>query len=202
MRTRARFIASAFGAATLGLAGLAFAAGAPRLETAVFAGGCFWTMEHGLEDIPGVVGAVSGYSGGRTKNPTYDDVNTETTGHLEAVKVTYDASKISYPQLLEKYWRLIDPTQTDGQACDRAPSYHSAIFVGTPEQKKAAEDQKAQLNKERFRGAIVTEIRPAVPFYPAEAYHQQYARKNPAQYAAYRAGCGRDRLLRVVWGDR
>jgi peptide-methionine (S)-S-oxide reductase len=179
----------------------AFAA-PPKLETAIYAGGCFWTVEHGLEEIPGVTSAVSGYTGGRTSKPTYDDVNTETTGHLEAVKVTYDPAKISYAQLTDKFWRMIDPTQADGQACDRAPSYHSAIFVGSAEQRRIAEQQKAALNKTRFNGRVVTEIRAAAPFWPAEDYHQGFARKNPQRYAAYRAGCGRDRILKVVWADQ
>ena len=182
-----------------GLSGLAFAAG-PQMQTAVFAGGCFWTMEHGLEEIPGVVDAVSGYSGGRTARPTYEDVNTETTGHLESVKVTFDPAKISYRQLVDRYWRLIDPAQTDGQACDRAPSYHSAVFTASPQQRKDAEASKASIDTGKLKGRIATEIRDAGAFWPAEGYHQDYARLHPGQYAAYRFGCGRDAQLKRVWG--
>lgn len=174
-------------------------AASPRLESAVFAGGCFWTMEHGLEDVPGVVSAVSGYAGGHVPHPTYEQVGSETSGHLEAVKVTFDPSRISYATLLDRYWHMIDPTQADGQACDRAPSYHSAIFVAGAEQRRVAEAQKAQLQT-RFHGRVVTQIRDAAPFYSAEAYHQGYARRNVAAYTAYKVGCGRDRVLQRVWG--
>ena len=175
-------------------------AAAGRYETAVFAGGCFWTMEHGLEDVPGVVSAVSGFAGGRVSHPTYDQVNTERTGHMESVKVTYDPAKITYTQLLDRYWHMIDPTDSGGQACDRGASYRSAVFVSTPEQRKIAEASRAQLQI-RFKGKVATQIRDAQPFWPAEAYHQQYARKNPADYAAYRFGCGRDQVLKRIWGS-
>ena len=188
-------------AAAAAAASAALAAG-PKLETAIFAGGCFWTEEHKLEGAPGVVDVQSGYTGGRTTHPSYKDVNTETTGHLEAVKVTYDPAKTSYKALLDRYWRTIDPTQADGQVCDIAPSYHSAIFAMTPEQKRVALASKAELNGTRFNGKVVTEVRDAVPFWPAEAYHQDYARRNPAQYGLYALGCGRDRRLKAVWGDR
>lgn len=190
-------------AATLSVAtALALPAFAQQhLETAVFAGGCFWTMEHGLETIPGVVKAVSGFSGGHVAHPSYEDVTTETTGHLEAVQVTFDPAKISYRQLVDKYWRLIDPTDDGGQACDRGPSYHSAVFVASPEQKRDAEASLAAINTGKLRGHIVTPIRPAAPFWPAEAYHQQFTQKNPAHYAAYRIGCGRDAVLKSIWGQ-
>jgi peptide-methionine (S)-S-oxide reductase len=171
-----------------------------KLETAVFAGGCFWTMEHGLETIPGVVKAVSGYSGGHLKNPRYEDVVTETTGHLESVQVTYDPSKISYRQLVDRYWRLIDPTDDGGQACDRGPSYHSAIFVASPQQLAAAQASVATINTGKLKGRIVTPIRAAATFYPAEDYHQQFTIKNPLRYNAYRVGCGRDGVLKRIWG--
>jgi peptide-methionine (S)-S-oxide reductase len=172
---------------------------AAHLETAVFAGGCFWTMEHGLEDVPGVVKAVSGYSGGRIANPSYEQVSSETTGHLESVKVTFDPAKISYATLVDRYWHMIDPTDADGMVCDQGPSYHSAIFVSTPVQRKVAEASKAQLQV-RFKGRVATEIRAAAPFYPAETYHQGYARKNPVAYGAYKVGCGRDTVLMRIWG--
>lgn len=186
---------------TLALAAVP-ALAAARLETAVFAGGCFWTMESKMEHVPGVVSAESGYTGGRTARPSYEDVNTETTGHLEAVRVTYDPAKISYRQLVDRYWRTIDPTQADGQACDRAPSYLSAVFVATPEQRREAEASRAAIDVGAMRGKIATQIRPAAPFWPAEGYHQDYAAKNPAAYARYAQGCGRDRVLRVVWEGR
>lgn len=172
----------------------------PKLETAVFAGGCFWTMEHGLETIPGVVKAVSGFTGGHVAHPSYEDVTTETTGHVEAVQVTFDPAKISYRQLVDRYWRLIDPTDDGGQACDRGPSYHSAVFVASPDQKRDAEASLAAINTGKLKGHIVTPIRPAAAFWPAEAYHQQFTIKNPARYALYRVGCGRDTILKSIWG--
>jgi peptide-methionine (S)-S-oxide reductase len=175
----------------------------PRLETAVFAGGCFWTMEHGLEAIPGVVKAVSGYAGGREPHPTYEQVSSETTGHLESVQVTYDPARISYAQLVDRYWRLIDPTDDGGQACDRGPSYHSAIFVATPEQRRVVEQSEAQLLAGPLRGKhIATRVLPASAFWPAEAYHQHFADRNPVRYGAYRIGCGRDGVLRAIWAGR
>lgn len=178
------------------------AVAAPRLETAVFAGGCFWTLEKGLEHIPGVVKAESGYTGGKTQKPTYDDVNTETTGHLEAVRVTFDPAKLSYRQLVDRYWRTIDPTQTDGQACDRAPSYLSAVFVASPAQRREAEASRAAIDTGKLKGRIFTKVRDAAPFWPAEAYHQNYAELHPVQYGLYAQGCGRDRQLKALWGDR
>ena len=172
----------------------------PRLETAVFAGGCFWTMEHGLETIPGVVKAVSGYTGGHVPHPSYEDVTTETTGHFESVQVTFDPSKISYRQLTDRYWRLIDPTDDGGQACDRGPSYRTAIFVASPAQRKAAEESLAAINTGKLKGHIATRILPAQTFWPAEDYHQQFTMKNPVRYNAYRVGCGRDGILKSIWG--
>ena len=172
----------------------------PRLETAVFAGGCFWTMEHGLETIPGVVKAVSGYTGGHVPHPSYEDVTTETTGHFESVQVTFDPSKISYRQLTDRYWRLIDPTDDGGQACDRGPSYRTAIFVASPAQRKAAEESLAAINTGKLKGHIATRILTAQTFWPAEDYHQQFTMKNPVRYNAYRVGCGRDGILKSIWG--
>jgi methionine-S-sulfoxide reductase len=175
------------------------ASAAPQLETAVFAGGCFWS----LETIPGVVNAVSGYAGGREPHPTYEEVSTERTGYLESVQVTFDPSRISYAQLLDRYWRLTDPTDGGGQACDRGSSYRPAIFVNSPEQFRIAEQSKAALAAGPLRGRpIATAIRPAMPFWPAEAYHQHYAERNPLAYGAYRIGCGRDGVLKALWGGR
>ncbi len=189
---------AALSAMTL-LVGPALSAGG--LQTAIFAGGCFWTMEHGLEEVPGVVKAVSGYSGGKEQHPTYEEVSSETTGHLESVKVTYDPRKISYATLLDRYWHMIDPTDSGGQACDRGPSYHPAIFVSTPDQRRTAEASKAALQGP-FKGRITVPIRDATAFWPAEDYHQGYARKHPIEYGAYRVGCGRDRVLQQLWGAK
>ena len=172
------------------------------LQVAIFAGGCFWTMEHGLETIPGVVSAVSGYTGGREAHPTYDEVSSERTGHVEAVRVTFDPSKISYAQLVDRYWRLIDPTDGGGQACDQGPSYHAAIFVSSPEQRRIAEASRAAIDTGKLRGHIVTPIRDATAFWPAEEYHQHFTQKEPLRYQAYRVGCGRDAILHQIWGGR
>ena len=178
-------------------------AAAGPLRTAVFSGGCFWTMEHGLEAIPGVVKAVSGYAGGTQPHPTYEQVSTETTGYLESVQVTYDPAKISYAQLVDRYWRLIDPTDDGGQACDRGASYHSAIFVSSPQEQAIAEQSRAAITAGPLHGKhVATFIRPNMTFWPAEGYHQHYADRNPIQYGAYRVGCGRDGVLKALWQGR
>ncbi len=169
-------------------------------DTSTFAGGCFWTMEHAYDDLPGVISATSGFMGGTTKNPTYMQVVEGSTGHLEAVQVIYDPARVSYETLLRAFWHNIDPFQTDGQACDTGPSYHTAIFVRHPEQRRAASVSRQQV-KERFGRDVATQILTAGPFYPAEDYHQHYAKKNPERYGMYRTGCGRDRQLRAIWGD-
>jgi peptide methionine sulfoxide reductase msrA/msrB len=169
-------------------------------DTATFAGGCFWTMEHAYDHLPGVVSATSGFMGGTTKNPTYAQVVEGTTGHLEAVQVVYDPAKASYETLLRAFWHTIDPFQADGQACDTGPNYHTAIFVRDPEQRRAASVSRQQV-KERFGRDVATQILTAGPFYPAERYHQDFAEKNPERYGMYRTGCGRDRQLRAIWGD-
>ena len=172
-----------------------------RYETAVFAGGCFWSMEHDMEPIPGVVSVEVGYSGGHVAHPTYDEVSTETTGHLESVKVTYDPQKISYANLVQRYWHVIDPTDSGGAFCDRGPSYHSAVFVTSPEQRRVVEASEAALERGPLQGKpIATQIRDAAPFWPAETYHQHYPQKNPVQYAEYRLGCGKDSRLHAIWG--
>ncbi|WP_293678725.1 peptide-methionine (S)-S-oxide reductase MsrA [uncultured Phenylobacterium sp.] len=168
---------------------------ASGLKTAVFAGGCFWSMEKGFEETAGVVGAVSGYSGGSSTKPTYENH----TGHLEAVRVTYDPSKISYARLVDAYYHHIDPTDPNGQICDKGPSYKLAIFAGTPEEKAIADAARAKYEKQ-LGAKITVATRGAAPFYNAEAYHQDYAKKNPAHYERYRIGCGRPQALRVIWG--
>jgi peptide-methionine (S)-S-oxide reductase len=166
---------------------------------AVFAGGCFWSIEKGFEAVPGVVEARSGFSGGRTANPAYKEVSRGRTGHLESVEVTYDPARVSYPQLLDAYWHMIDPTAVEAQFCDFGEEYQAAIFVANDAEKRAAEASLKALQP-RFSDPIATKVLPAAPFYAAEAEHQDYAKKNPVRYEAYRIGCGRDRRLAEVWG--
>jgi len=185
---------SAIAASTLFLAD---ASGAAATRTAVFAGGCFWSAEKALESAPGVISAVSGYSGGTSTTPTYENH----TGHLEAVKVIYDPAKISYAKLVSHFYRNIDPTDPTGQICDKGPAYRTAVFVGNSQERAVAEAERASV--EKLLGAKVTvTTRAAAPFYDAEAYHQDFAKKNPGHYERYRIGCGRDRVLKVVWGGR
>ncbi len=172
--------------------------GAGGLATAVFAGGCFWSMQHDADPIPGVVATEAGYAGGHTVNPTYQDVTTETTGHYESIKVTYDPAKISYAQLVAKYLRITDPTDGGGAFCDRGPSYRPAIFVANEAERAAAKAAIASAQP-FLRRPIVTQILARGPFYPAEDYHQEYAKKNPANYGNYRTGCGKDRVIQAVW---
>jgi peptide methionine sulfoxide reductase msrA/msrB len=170
------------------------------LDTATFAGGCFWSMEHPFDELGGVQSVTVGFMGGQVKNPTYMQVVEGTTGHLEAVQIVYDPAKVSYATLLSGFWHNIDPFQADGQACDIGPQYHTAIFVRDAEQRRAASASRQQVI-ERFRREVATQILTAGPFYAAEAYHQHYAKKNPARYGMYRTGCGRDRRLQAIWGD-
>lgn len=183
---------------TLAAAGAASAASAAGpYKTAIFAGGCFWSAEHDIEHTPGVKDVVVGYSGGTRKNPTYGNHD----GHFEAIRVTYDPAKISYPQLVDAFFHNIDPTDPAGQICDYGPSYRTAVFVADPAERSAAEQVKAKVAK-MLKKPVATEIRPAMTFWPAEGYHQDYARKNPANYNAYRVGCGREARLKAVWGGR
>lgn len=170
---------------------------AARAE-AVFAGGCFWCVESDFEHLDGVIEAISGYTGGARANPTYQNHE----GHVEAVRVIYDPRRVSYAALLDYFWRHIDPTDSGGQFCDRGPAYQTAIFV-TPAQRAAAEASRAALARSgAVRAPIVTPIRPAGRFWEAEAYHQNYARRNALAYRFYRNGCGRDARIREVWGGR
>jgi peptide-methionine (S)-S-oxide reductase len=176
---------------------------APGAKTAVatFAGGCFWCVEEAFEKVPGVLSAVSGYTGGTVPNPTYEQVSKEATGHAEAVRVTYDPAKVSYEQLVDWFWRNIDPTQAGGQFCDHGSSYRSAIFVHNEAQRKVAEDTKRALEASgRIKQAIVTEIVAAGAFYEAEDYHQDYYKKNPNRYRFYKFNCGRVQRLEEIWG--
>jgi peptide-methionine (S)-S-oxide reductase len=168
---------------------------------ATFAGGCFWCMEPPFDKVDGVISTTSGYTGGRTKNPTYQEVSSGVTGHAEAVQVLYDPGKVTYAKLLDVFWRNIDPTVKDRQFCDSGNQYRSAIFYYNEEQKRAAEASKAQLEKTKpFKAPIVTEIVAAGEFYAAEEYHQDYYIKNPIRYKFYRTGCGRDARLKELWG--
>ncbi|MCR5877769.1 peptide-methionine (S)-S-oxide reductase MsrA [Phenylobacterium sp. J367] len=187
--------------AAIAASALALGSAAPAqsgLKTAVFAGGCFWSVEKFFEAAPGVVAAVSGYSGGALRNPTYENHQ----GHLEAVKVTYDPAKVSYGQLVDYFFHNIDPTDPNGQICDKGPSYRTAVFVTNAQERQAAEAVVAKVQKELPTARIATQIRPAATFWNAEAYHQDFAKKNPRRYDAYRIGCGRDRALKVIWGGR
>ncbi len=177
-----------------------FAADA-KYDVATFAGGCFWCVESAFEGIPGVVSVVSGYTGGTKENPTYEEVSSGTTGHAEAVQVTFDPKKVTYKQLLDFFWRQIDPTDGGGQFVDRGAQYRSAVFYHSDEQKRLAEESKAALEKSgRYDKPVVTEITKAGTFYPAEEYHQDYYRKNPIRYKFYRHNSGRDQYLRKIWG--
>jgi len=174
-----------------------------RLEKATFAGGCFWCMVPPFEKLDGVKEVISGYTGGYKDNPTYEEVSSGKTGHVEAIEVTFDPSKVSYEKLLEVFWRQVDPTDAGGQFVDRGSQYRSVIFFHTPEQKAVAEKSKEALARSgRFSKAIVTEILPAGKFYKAEEYHQDYWKKNPVRYKFYRYNSGRDQFLKKVWEDK
>ena len=197
------------------LAALAIAASAPALhaatpvnvppgyQVATFAGGCFWCMEQPYDKLPGVSATISGYTGGRTANPTYEQVSSGSTGHAEAIAVVYDPKKVTYEQLLDVFWHNIDPTVRDQQFCDHGSQYRTAIFFHDEAQRKAAEASKAALEKSKpFKEPIVTQVVMAGAFTPAEDYHQDYYLKNPVRYNLYRSGCGRDARLKQLWGDK
>jgi peptide-methionine (S)-S-oxide reductase len=184
-------------ASAIALLGAQAAPAATALKTAVFAGGCFWSAEHDIEHTPGVAKVVVGYSGGSLRNPTYNNHE----GQLESIQVTYDPAKISYPQLVNAFFHHIDPTDTGGQICDRGPSYETAVFTASPQERSQAEAVKAKVGQALGK-PVATRILPAGTFWPAEAYHQDYARKNPVSYEAYRIGCGRDATLKAVWRSR
>jgi len=176
-------------------------AGKAAVAKATFAGGCFWCMEEAYDKVPGVIATVSGYMGGLVKDPTYELVSTGRTGHAEVVEVAFDPAKVSYARLVEIFWRNINPTQQDAQFCDHGPQYRSGIFYHDDEQKRIAEASRKALEKNKpFPGKIVTEVTKATPFYPAEGYHQDYYRKNPARYRFYKSGCGREARLQQLWG--
>jgi len=178
------------------------AASVPHLEKALFAGGCFWCMEPAFDKLEGVKSVISGYTGGHKKNPTYEEVSSGTTGHAEAIEVTYDPTVISYSKLLDVFWHNTDPTVKDRQFCDVGAQYRTAIWYHNEEQRRLAEESKKALEKShRFKGSIYTEITQATQFYPAEDYHQKYYQKNHLQYKFYRYNCGRDQRLKELWGN-
>lgn len=169
-------------------------------KTATFAGGCFWCMEPPFDKLDGVLSTTSGYTDGEQDNPTYEQVSSGRTGHTEAVQVVYDPNKITFTQLIDVFWRNIDPTVTDRQFCDVGSQYRAGVYYHDDEQKRIAESSKAALDKSgRFDKAIVTEIKPASTFYPAEDYHQDFYQKNPIRYKFYRYSCGRDQFLERAW---
>jgi peptide-methionine (S)-S-oxide reductase len=174
-----------------------------KTETAIFAGGCFWCVEADFDKIDGVLATTSGYVGGRKVNPSYQEVSAGWTGHTEAVKVEFDPTRVSYAQLLEKFWPTIDPTVKDQQFCDVGSQYRTGIYPLNDAQLKSAQASKAALERRKpFSQPIVTEIVIAGTFYPAEEYHQDYYTKNPIRYGFYRKNCGRDARLKQLWGTK
>lgn len=172
-------------------------------RTVVFAGGCFWCIQPAFDKAKGVIKTVVGYCGGTEPNPTYELVSSEKTAYRESIEITYDPAKISYDQLLDIYWRQIDPTQADGQFTDIGPSYRAAIFYGNADEKKTAEASKEKLARSgKFKKPIVTEIRAAMKFWPAEDYHQKYSEKNPVHFEAFEVGSGRVSFQKKTWGER
>jgi peptide-methionine (S)-S-oxide reductase len=172
------------------------------LAKATFAGGCFWCMEPPYEALPGVASVVSGYTGGRVKDPTYEQVSSGGTGHLEAVQITYDPAQVSYEKLLDVFWHNVDPTTPNRQFCDVGEQYGTAIFVHDDGQRRLAEESKRRVEAGKsFAPPVVTPIVPAGRFYVAEEYHQDYYKKNPIRYRFYRYNCGRDARLKELWGE-
>ena len=175
--------------------------GAAAPAKAYFAGGCFWCMEEDFEKVEGVLSAVSGYMDGTLANPTYEQVSAGGTGHAESVEVIYDPAKVSYDQLLDAFWRNIDPLTPNAQFCDHGNQYRAAIFPSSPEEQKLAEGSRKRLaESKRFPRPVVTQIVPASTFYPAEEYHQDFYKKNPVRYKFYKFNCGRTQRLEEVWG--
>lgn len=176
---------------------------APPTRTAVFAGGCFWCIQPAFDKAPGVIKTTVGYCGGTEPDPTYELVGTERTKYRESIEIVYDPAKISYEQLLDLYWKQIDPTQPDGQFTDIGPSYRTAIFYASDEEKKIAESSKEKLAKSgKFKKPIVTEILPAMKFWPAEDYHQKYYEQNPEHFEAFERGSGRVSFQKKNWDEK
>jgi peptide-methionine (S)-S-oxide reductase len=174
---------------------------AQKQATAIFGGGCFWCVEADFDKVPGVLSTTSGYIGGNVPNPTYEQVSAGDTGHAEVVRVVYDPARVSYEDLLQFYWRNVDPLTANAQFCDTGPQYRSAIFYLDDQQRQLAEASKEAVAKRFQPQRIATEIIPASEFYPAEDYHQDYYRKNELKYKFYRWNCGRDARLAEVWGE-
>src|SRR6266480_2245960 len=175
---------------------------AAATKTAIFAGGCFWCIQPAFDKANGVIKTVVGYSGGTEPNPTYQLISSERTNYRESIEITYDPAKISYEQLLDIYWRQIDPTQADGQFTDIGPSYRATIFYGNAEEKKIAETSREKLaHSGKFHKPIVTEILPAMKFYPAEVYHQKYYQQNPEHFEAFEKGSGRVSFQKKTWKE-
>ena len=173
----------------------------PGVETAILAGGCFWCIEADYEKLDGVLGVVSGYTGGELKNPTYKQVSSGNSGHIEVVEVSFDASRISYAEILDYFWRHIDPTRDDGQFCDRGPQYRPAIFYrGETQHREAQASEKRIAASKPFPEPLKVELIAATEFYPAEDYHQDYYKKNPVRYKFYRYNCRRDARVETLWG--
>ncbi|MGD8895930.1 MAG: peptide-methionine (S)-S-oxide reductase MsrA [Acidobacteriota bacterium] len=207
MKLRLLILATGLALGSLSLMGttppVASSAEAPEgAARATFAGGCFWCMEPPFDKVDGVYSTTSGYAGGKVKNPTYRQVSAGVTGHAEAIQVVYDPERVTYEELLEVFWHNIDPLDGGGQFCDRGSQYRPAIFFEGDEQRRAAEASKQALTDSgRLPRPIVTEITPLEAFYPAEDYHQDFYKKSPVRYTSYRAGCGRDRRLKQLWGE-
>ena len=200
-------ITNSRGVTRLALALLLALAGNPAIaakrELATFAGGCFWCMEEAFDEVPGVLVTTSGYTGGTKKGPTYKDVSRGDTGHFEALRIVYDPEQVSYQQLLVVFWRNVDPTDANGQFCDRGPQYRTAIFIHNDEQERLAKESRSYLDVAAgFPQPVVTPIGRVGIFHPAEEEHQDYHRKNPLRYKAYKYSCGRAARLEEVWGDR
>ena len=174
---------------------------ATQPQTATFAAGCFWCVEEAFDQVDGVLSTTSGYIGGQTPNPTYEQVSSGRTGHTEALQVTYDPSRVTYAQLLRTFWHNVDPFDAGGQFCDRGSQYRSGVFYHSAEQRQQAEASKRTV-AEQLGKPIVTEIVPAGPFYPAEEYHQGYHEKNPLRYKFYKWNCGRAQRLEELWGEK
>jgi methionine-S-sulfoxide reductase len=196
-----RVFLSAFGCLALAVANYGQSPVPATARTAVFAGGCFWCIQPAFDKTPGVIKTVVGYCGGTEPNPTYNLVTSEKTKYRESIEITYDPTKVSYDQLLDIYWRQIDPTQSDGQFTDIGPSYRAAIFYGNADEKKIAEASKEKLTRSgKFKKPIMTEILPAMKFWPAEDYHQKYYRQNPEHFEAFEEGSGRVSFKKDKWG--
>ncbi len=173
-----------------------------EVKIATFAGGCFWCVEKDFDHVPGVVKTISGYTGGKAADPTYKTVTRGGSGHREAVQIHYDSNKVSYAELLEVFWRSVDPTDSGGQFCDRGESYTTAVFYADNAELEAVNKSKAAIDASgKLSKAIATRIEPAAKFYNAEDYHQDYYKKNPIRYNFYRLSCGRDAKVRELWGD-